>query len=127
MWNTGLDVDTQAVDLLLRACDLVRSGWSQHADARSADGVEVQPWDAAASAWSLLGALVAALEYESDHGRELPLEELAAALDELADFIDEDSLTGWNDRPWRTQEEVAAALGAAATAADEKVGNGNRS
>ena len=106
-----------SVDLLQRACELVRSGWSQHADARSADGDEVKPWQEAAVAWSLLGALVAALEEQADHGRELPLEHLAAALNELADRIDDDSLANWNDEPTRTRDDVIDALDAAATSA----------
>jgi hypothetical protein len=63
-------MDRGSVELLHRACDLVRSGWSQHAEARSAEGVAVQPWQETAVAWSLLGALVGALEEQADHGRE---------------------------------------------------------
>ena len=81
---------------------LVRRGWSQHADARSAEGVPVQPWQKSAVAWSLLGALVATLEQWSDRGRDLPVDHLAAALNELAKLIDDDSLTDWNDEPVRT-------------------------
>jgi hypothetical protein len=117
-------VDRGSVELLRRACDLVRSGWSQHADARSAEGVEVQPWQDAAVAWSLLGALVAAVEERADHRRDLPLNHLAAALNELAERIDDDSLTNWNDKPSRTHDEVIKALEAAATSAAAKLGNG---
>jgi len=118
-------VDRGSVELLRRACDLVRSGWSQHADARTAEGVEVQPWQEAAVAWSLLGALVAALEERTEHGRDLPLDQLAAALNELAERIDDDSLANWNDRPARTQDDVINTLEAAATAAAAaKLGNG---
>ena len=117
-------VDQGAVELLHGACELVRSGWSQHADARSAEGVPVQPWQKSAVAWSLLGALVATLEQRSDHGRDLPLDHLAAALNELAKLIDDDSLTDWNDEPLRTQAEVINTLGAAATSAAAKLNNG---
>ncbi len=117
-------MDRGSVELLWRACDLVRSGWSQHADARSADGIEVRPWEDAAAAWSLLGALVAALEEHADHGRDLPLEHLAAALNELAERIDDDSLTNWNDEPARTHVDVIDILQAAATGASAKLGNG---
>jgi hypothetical protein len=117
-------VDRSSVELLRRACDLVRSGWSQHADARSAEGVEVQPWQDAAAAWSLLGALVAALEERADHGRDLPLDHLAAALNELAERIDDDSLTNWNDEPARTHDDVINTLEAAATSAAAKLGDG---
>ena len=104
-------------DLLSCAGDLVRRGWTQHADARSAEGDAVEPWDDAAAAWSLLGALVAALEEQGESGRELPLVQLASALDELAGLIDDDSLSRWNDDPSRRQEEVVAVLDAAAVAA----------
>jgi hypothetical protein len=118
-------VERGSVELLQRACDLVRGGWSQHADARSAEGVEVQPWHETAAAWSLLGALVAALEEQADHhGRDLPLDDLAAALNELAARIDDDSLTNWNDEPTRTQGDVINTLQEAATSAAAKLGNG---
>src|SRR5437868_3222280 len=113
----------RAADLLWRARDLVRRGWCQHADARAADGTEVEPWETNAVAWSLLGSLVAALEDATDRGPDLPLEQLAAALHELANFVDDDSLAGWNDDEWRTQAEVAAALDAAATAAASERGD----
>ena len=117
-------MDHGSVELLRRACDLVRSGWSQHAVARSAEGVEVQPWQDAAAAWSLLGALVAALEGRADHGRDLPLEQLAAALNELAERIDDDSLTNWNDEPARTHDDVTNTLEAAAASAAAKLDDG---
>jgi hypothetical protein len=111
--------DRGAVDLLDRACELVRGGWSQHADARSTDGQPAQPWHETAVAWSLLGALVAALEVRGG-GRDLPLDDLAAALDELAVFVDDDSLADWNDAPSRTQHDVVSALASAAHAAGSK-------
>jgi hypothetical protein len=117
-------VDRGSVELLQRACDLVRAGWSQDADARSAEGVEVQPWHQTAAAWSLLGALVAALEEQANNGRDLPLDDLAAALNELAAVIDDDSLTNWNDEPTRTHDDVINTLEIAATAAAAKLGNG---
>jgi hypothetical protein len=117
-------VDRGSVELLQRARDLVRKGWSQRADARSAEGVEVRPWHETAVAWSLLGALVAALEERADDGRDLPLDDLAAALNELARRIDDDSLTNWNDEPARTQDDVINMLEAAATSAAAKAANG---
>jgi hypothetical protein len=118
-------MDRRSVDLLHRACELVRSGWSQHADARSADGLEVQPWQETAVCWSLLGALVAALEELADGRRELPLEGLAAALDALALFVDDDSLTSWNDDRLRSQRDVVTALEAAERSAAARLGDGD--
>jgi hypothetical protein len=100
--------------LLLRSRQLVVDGWTQGADARAADGREVEPWAEDAAAWSLLGALVAALEEQQQPGSELPLEDLAVALHALAGFVDDDSLSAWNDTPRRTRAEVEAVLAAAA-------------
>jgi hypothetical protein len=50
---------------------------------------------------------------------------LAAALEELATLIDDDSLTNWNDEPSRTQDDVIVTLEAAATSAASKLNNGS--
>jgi hypothetical protein len=110
-------VDTRAVELLRRASDLIRCGWTQHAESRDAAGAAVDPWKATAICWSLLGALVAALEEETDRGADLPLQQLADALDALALFVDSDSLADWNDDPRRTQDDVIGVLDAAVDAA----------
>jgi hypothetical protein len=109
---------TDAVALLRRARELIGSGWTQGADARAADGTPLDPWSDGASAWSLLGALVAALEEGEAHDQALPLTELALALDALAGFVDDDSLARWNDAPERTSSQVESALAAAATEAE---------
>lgn len=109
-------MDTRAVELLRRASDLIRRGWTQHAESRDPAGAEVEPWQSTATCWSLLGALVAALEDVTDGG-DLPLAQLADALDALALFVDSDSLADWNDDPRRTQKDVIGVLGAAADAA----------
>ena len=109
---------THAVGLLRRAQELIGSGWTQGADARAADGTPVDPWSAEATAWSLLGALVAALEQGEAQDEALPLTELALALDALAGFVDDDSLARWNDNPERTGAQVEAILAAAATEAE---------
>jgi len=102
--------------VLADATRLVVRGWCQQADARNADGDQVEPWDPQATSWSLLGAIVSVLEAEArDHG-EVPLEELAAALYAIADVIEVDSLTQWNDAPERTHHEVVSMLEAAETA-----------
>jgi hypothetical protein len=110
-------VDTRAVELLRRASDLIRRGWTQHAESRDIAGAAVDPWQRAAICWSLLGALVAALEEQSDRGVDLALGQLADALDALALFVDSDSLADWNDDPRRTQDDVIGVLEAAVDAA----------
>jgi hypothetical protein len=110
-------VDTRAVELLRRASGLIRRGWAQHAESRDGAGAEVEPWLPAATCWSLLGALVAALEEQTVRGEDLPLAQLADALDALALFVDSDSLADWNDDPKRTRDDVLSVLEAAAEAA----------
>jgi len=95
---------------------LVAESWCHGADARDVDGFEVDPWDAAAASWSLLGAMVAVLEREVSRGRELPLAELGSALYALGDLIDTDSLVDWNDDPRQTQSNVLTVLDRAAAA-----------
>ena len=109
---------TDAVGLLWRARQLIGSGWTQGADARAVDGTPLDPWSDEATAWSLLGALVAALDEGEAQDRTLPLTGLALALDALAGFVDDDSLARWNDAPERTRSQVESALGAAATEAE---------
>jgi hypothetical protein len=98
----------RAEELLRDAQTLIERGWSQHAEARDRDQAEVEPWDSAACSWSLLGALVAVMD---DYPQ---LEDLAEALGDLADVVDDDSLAAWNDDPARSQKEVAGVLAAAA-------------
>jgi hypothetical protein len=100
--------------LLEGARHLVEHAWCRGADARDSNGVAVDPWEDEAVSWSLLGALVAVLERDATERGEMPLSELAAALYALAEVIDTDSLTAWNDRPRRTQTDVVYVLDRAA-------------
>ena len=99
------------IHLARQAHDLIERGWSQHVDARAADGSAVHPCDDTATSWSLLGALVAALERVAGAEGERPaFDELARTCVRLADVVDSDSLEDWNDDPARTHDEVLAAL-----------------
>jgi hypothetical protein len=101
--------------LLAHARGLISSSWTQHTEARSADGRPVDPWDANAVEWSLLGALVAGYEHVViAEGQNAALEALVRACALLATVIESDSLPGWNDAPGRTQADVLAALDQAA-------------
>ena len=106
--------------LLQEAYELVRRGWSQHADARAVDGAVVRAWDADAVAWSLLGSLVASIELRADADGAIPIQQLATACSGLADVVDADSLELWNDDPMRTHAEVLDALSRAVVAIDER-------
>ena len=103
----------QGLLLLKKARVLVARGWSQGADARDSDGSPVDPWDERAVEWSVLGAIVAVLEREAKESGEVLLAELAAALYAVADVIEADSLSDWNDDPRRTHAEVVTVLVAA--------------
>jgi hypothetical protein len=106
--------------LLEEARTLVAESWASGAEARDVNGNMVEPWEEQAVSWSLLGAIVAALEREASRNDELPLPELAAALCALARVIEADSLVEWNDRPQQTQGNVVATLDRATAAYDEK-------
>jgi hypothetical protein len=109
-----MGMDSRGWRLLRDARKLVARSWCRGADARDANGFEVEPWDEAAASWSLLGAMVAALEREAERGGELPLSEIGSALYALADLIETDSLVDWNDDPRQTQDNVVAVLDRAA-------------
>jgi hypothetical protein len=98
-----------AARILQRTAEHIATGWTQQADARTAEGEPTEPWAPDAASWSLLGALVAALEEDpNDESAKLPA--LARALDELAGLVDDDSLQAWNDRPDQTRENILAML-----------------
>lgn len=62
-----------------------------------------------------MGALVAVYERRArSEGEVLAVGHLRAACARLADVVDRDVLSEWNDLPGRTQEEVLAALAEAA-------------
>lgn len=104
-----------APTLLDDARAMIERGWSQGADARDGAGHAVKPWCPDARMWSLLGALVAALEAATDRNEGLEVGELAVACIALAAVIDHDSLESWNDDPTRTRADVLAALDRALT------------
>jgi len=111
--------DSRGLRLLQDARSLVAESWCHGADARDAQGSEVEPWDESAASWSLLGAIVAVLEREALRGGELPLAALGSALYALADLIETDSLADWNDDPRQTQGNVVAVLDRAAAAYED--------
>jgi hypothetical protein len=109
------------LQLLRQARVLVAEAWCRGAEARDAAGSKVSPWDDRAASWSVLGAIVAVLEREASHDRELTVPELATALYALAKLVDSDSLVEWNDRPRQTQGNVVAVLDRAATECEQTV------
>jgi hypothetical protein len=107
--------------LLEHARDLIERGWTQHADARAADENVVHPCDGRAVSWSLLGALVAAVEHvAAAEGEHAAIRQLARTCLLLADVVDADSLERWNDAGERGRDEVVAALDRASAHVDEE-------
>lgn len=101
---------------LSQAHDRIALSWAQGTEARNTHGAAVDPWDADAASWSLLGALVAVYaEFEKSDSEGDALGALARACVRLSDTIDGDSLADWNDAPGRTQADVLAALADAAS------------
>ena len=90
---------------------LIERGWTQHADARAADNTVVHPCDRRAVSWSLLGALVAAVEHVSaTDGERTAIGQLTSTCVLLAGILDTDSLEQWNDARGRSRDDVVAAL-----------------
>jgi hypothetical protein len=105
----------EAREFLTEARSLIGASWTQHADARAVDGRATDPWSADAASWSLLGALVAVYErFGWSYGQAAALQALAGACELLAETLDSDSLSNWNDAPGRTQTDVVTTLDEAA-------------
>ncbi|NUR76202.1 MAG: hypothetical protein HOQ28_07965 [Thermoleophilia bacterium] len=102
-------VDPGPERILARARDLVAYGWCQGAEARDAEDDPVKPWSPEARCWSLLGALVAAVDLPAQP-EAVTLRPLRRALAALADVIDDPLLAAWNDDQGRTQGLVVRAL-----------------
>jgi hypothetical protein len=112
-WDSSSE--PSATEILRRAHDLVAFGWCQGADATDARHQPVQPWSSDACCWSLLGALVAALDAPRDPGTDSPelIAELRIALVAISETITSWSLESWNDDAARTQQDVIGTLAAA--------------
>lgn len=96
-------MDGQAI--LRAAAELIECGWCCGADARDPAGAPVSASDPSATAWSLLGALVAVSERPGTNTRAL-----RDALWGISGVIPESSLDGWNDAGGRTQGEALRML-----------------
>jgi hypothetical protein len=100
-----------AQTLLASALLLIEQGWTQGADARDSSGTPTEPWSNQARSWSLLGALVAAVEQTAARdGETLAVHDLAQACVSLATTVDATSLTHWNDHPARTKTDITTAV-----------------
>ena len=95
--------------------DLIERGWCRGADARDSEGHAVPASDPAATAWSLVGALVAVSERADADGTSL-----RDALWGISGVIPDRSLEGWNDALGRTQDETLQMLAHARASLDER-------
>ena len=104
-------------EVLLRAAALIeRGGWIQGSFARDRDGQPCLPESEFAAQWCIAGALRAVAQDDCDAKRQAQL----GLLHHIQQTLHEhDSVTRWNDAPYRTQAEAVAALRAAAEAAKE--------
>lgn len=108
---------SQTRAVLLRAAELIATkGWTQRADARTADGETCKPLDPAAVAFCLGGAITAA--QPEPVSKDWPAE--AAARSAVLPFFGGSSRIRWNDAPERTQAEVVAVLRRAAEMCEEE-------
>jgi hypothetical protein len=103
--------------ILRNGRDLVATGWTSGADARTLKGQAVHPWSVDATSWSVLGALVCG--DEARQGR-VPIDRIATAVVLLASTLGTASLVGWNEEPGRTQADAVAAFDAAIASAAER-------
>ena len=96
-------MDGQA--FLRETARLIGAGWCRDADARDSEGAAVGASDPSATAWSLLGALVAVSERLDGDTRAL-----RDALWGITGVMPEASLDGWNNAHGRTQHAILRML-----------------
>jgi hypothetical protein len=96
--------------VLRETAELIEGGWCRGADARDRNGQEVGASDPKATAWSLLGALVAVSERPGTGSTDL-----RDALWGISGVIPERSLDAWNNAGGRTQRDTLEMLGRAQT------------
>ena len=101
---------TKPAEVALLAAALVRTGWTQGTEARDEEGRPVYATDPAAVCWCATGAI---RRVASVIGAGLPdYDVILAAANAVATCGM--GIVAWNDEPGRTQDDVAAALDAAA-------------
>lgn len=107
---------TQPVsEILTKAAEIVRKGWTQHEYARDAEGRPVDPHASEATCWCVLGAIQAAAGSWSER---------QAAIGLVQRTVRENPWV-WNDDEGCTQSEVVEALLKAAEQAKLNEGQSN--
>ena len=96
--------------VLRETAGLIQRGWCCGADARDCRGQAVPASGPDATAWSLLGALVAVSERPGRASRDL-----RDALWGISGVIPDHSLDAWNDADGRTQQDTLEMLRCAQT------------
>lgn len=88
------------LELLIKAREKIRQGWTQNVSARNSDNYPVNVDALEAVAWCALGAIWAVRgTYETQDDAE---RELCKTIDREYAY----SIAEWNDKPGRTKEEV---------------------
>lgn len=108
-------------EILLRAAQFVRQGWTKGAPARDKSGVAVFSTDDTAVSWCMLGAIYLAEvgEYETPNFGFLHYSALGKIGEVLGDNLPKSGgiaqkVTTWNDRYASSADEVATILEEAA-------------
>jgi hypothetical protein len=86
----------------MKAWQLVKLGWCQHAYAKSDKGRSVTIGSPSAARWCAIGAMT--------HVYGIRGRELCDAENRLRNQIGTEAIHFWNDAPSRTQAEVVAAM-----------------
>ena len=104
-----------AAAMLHEARGLLLRGWSRGAQARDAQGQVVLPWSDEATAWSLLGALLATWQVhdmlDADFvAHRADAQALGDATEALGEATGTAALDQWNDAEGRNVAEVVGAV-----------------
>lgn len=106
--------DPRAGAVLAFMADLIKSGWTQGAPARDAQGNRLEdPSNTSAVSWCLTGALTKACSHATENGKTLidGGQYLVPALQLAAGGVSD--LSVWNDHPLTTQTKVVSVVEAA--------------
>lgn len=112
------DLFHTASKVLYRAAELISdpAHWCKGIEAMDRDGNPRMPTSPNATAWCLIGAIKCAAGTGSE-AREMAEEAVRAMLQDDSDTVQ--SLTRWNDNPYRLHGEVVALLESVADALDD--------
>jgi len=122
------DLKLAAADALMRAAEVVETGWTQCELARDASGMECKPSDSTAVCWCAEGALRRVFRGSADQDAYSVafsrLHDAAAAKLRAAGRWHVAALAVWNDDEDRTADQVATMMRECAVALRSEVSSG---